>query len=269
MTAVTAVAAVVATCALAGGVWGWLLPRLAEWLSLRWGLFDDDEDEEQAGETEEAGRADEVDVAGEVDRIEASPPGPAALAEPAEPADDEAAPSAAAAPPGPPVWHRVSLALCAGAAFGAAAVRYGVSPQLPAALVMLGWLGLVAAIDLQTYLIPNRLTYPALMLAPLAPLWTGASLASHGLGGLASAGFFGLAHALNRQGIGFGDVKLALVLGLYLGWSRALVALAATTLLGGLAAVVALLFGRSHKASIPYGPALAAGGALALLIGAQ
>lgn len=168
----------------------------------------------------------------------------------------------------PPVWHHLGLAAGVAAASAGAGAAFGLTWQLPIGLGVLAWLALIAAVDLQTHLIPNRLTYPAVLLTPLfAFWWSGASPSSHVLGGLLGAGFFGLAFLLNRQGIGLGDVKLALVLGLYLGWSSTLVALAATVCLGGLIAVGALLAGRSRKSAIPYGPMLAAGGAVALLAG--
>jgi leader peptidase (prepilin peptidase)/N-methyltransferase len=165
-------------------------------------------------------------------------------------------------------WHRVALAAAGGAAGGTAGGVFGVSAQLVVALAALLWLLLVAAVDLQTRLIPNRLTYPALALAPIsAALWPEMALSDHLLGGAVCAGFFGLAFLASPRGIGLGDVKLALVVGLYLGLGRGIVALVATLLLGGVAAVAALVAGLSRKDAIAYGPMLALGAALALVAG--
>jgi len=140
--------------------------------------------------------------------------------------------------------------------------------QLAVALIVVVWLLLVAAIDLQTRLIPNRLTYPALALAPVSGLlWPSMALSDHLLGGAVCAGFFGLAFVVSPRGIGLGDVKLALVAGLYLGLTRGIVALVTTLLLGGVAAVAALVVGLSRKDAIAYGPMLALGAAVALVAG--
>lgn len=168
----------------------------------------------------------------------------------------------------PPLWHRMGLALAVAAAFASASSAFHESWELVAALGMLAWLGLVAAIDLQTHLIPDRLIYPALVLAPFfVALWPEASWGANLLGGVAGAALFGLFFAVSPSGIGFGDVKLALVLGLYLGWSAIVVALATTVSLGGLAGLALLAAGRGRKAAMPYGPMLAAGAAVALLHG--
>ena len=165
-------------------------------------------------------------------------------------------------------WHQAALATAGGAACAAAAAVLGPPVQLAVALAALLWLLLVAAIDLQTHLIPNRLTYPALALAPVSGLlWPGMALADHLLGGAVCAGFFALAFLVSPRGIGLGDVKLALVVGLYLGLTRGVVALVATLALGGIAAIAALFVGLGRKGSFAYGPTLALGASVALVAG--
>lgn len=167
--------------------------------------------------------------------------------------------------------RRVALVVCGagtGAAGVLAVVRFGLTWKLPGVLVMLGWLGVIAAIDVASRRVPNRLTYPALLLIPLyIILWPGAGILDHILGGALGGGFFALAFLLYRRGIGLGDVKLALVLGLYLGWNGTVVALITALLLGGVVATLALVAGLGRHAGIPYAPMLAAGGAFALLTG--
>jgi leader peptidase (prepilin peptidase) / N-methyltransferase len=71
-------------------------------------------------------------------------------------------------------------------------------------------------------------------------------------------------------GMGFGDVKLAGLLGLYLGWlgwSSVWVGAFAGFLLGGLAGGGLLLAGRANRrTTIPFGPAMLAGALLALFV---
>ncbi|MGH2356121.1 MAG: prepilin peptidase [Chloroflexota bacterium] len=168
----------------------------------------------------------------------------------------------------PPRWHSAALAACVAAFFGRAGYESSLQWPLAPTLGALTWLGLVAAVDLQTKLIPNRLTYPALLAAPaFVALLPGASPVAHLLGGIAGGTLFGLAFLTHPRGMGLGDVKLAIVLGLYLGIERGLVALTSGVLLGGLAALGLLLAGRERMAPFPYGPALAAGAALTLLVG--
>jgi leader peptidase (prepilin peptidase)/N-methyltransferase len=83
--------------------------------------------------------------------------------------------------------------------------------------------------------------------------------------------YFAIAFAY-PGGMGFGDVKLAGLLGLYLGWlgwSSVLVGAFAGFLLGGLTGVALLLTRRAgRKSAIPFGPYMLAGAMLALFVAA-
>ena len=86
----------------------------------------------------------------------------------------------------------------------------------------------------------------------------------------AAAGGFLLVFALAYpRGMGMGDVKLAAVLGLYLG-SAAAVAVFSGVLFGAIAGVVVMArlgVARGRKTKVPFGPFLALGGVVALLVG--
>jgi prepilin signal peptidase PulO-like enzyme (type II secretory pathway) len=77
----------------------------------------------------------------------------------------------------------------------------------------------------------------------------------------------------SRSGLGFGDVKLAGVLGLplgWLGWPAVLLGLALPHLLAGPVALFLLLTGRAKRGTgLPFGPALLAGALLAIAITAR
>jgi len=136
----------------------------------------------------------------------------------------------------------------------------------------------LAVIDLRTKLLPNRITYPALPL--VAALLLVASAAEHDLGAMVRAleagGLAGLAFLtlvlISPGGLGLGDVKFALVLGLalgWLGWSAVAAGFAGAFLLGGVAALVAVVVLRlGRRSHLPVGPGLAAGAQLAVLISA-
>jgi leader peptidase (prepilin peptidase) / N-methyltransferase len=136
----------------------------------------------------------------------------------------------------------------------------------------------LVAVDLDSKLLPNRITYPALAL--VAALLLAASLAEHDLGRMARALAAAAAAAalllalalISPAGMGLGDVKFALVLGLalgWLGWEAVAAGLIGAFLLGGLAALAALLVLRAdRKTQIPFGPWLALGAILAVLAAA-
>jgi leader peptidase (prepilin peptidase)/N-methyltransferase len=93
------------------------------------------------------------------------------------------------------------------------------------------------------------------------------------VGGLALWGLYRLLHAVYPPGMGYGDVRLAGLLGMYLGWIGwgALVAGAFLGfLVGGLGGVGILVARRSGlKTQIPYGPYMIAGAWLGLFWGQQ
>lgn len=128
----------------------------------------------------------------------------------------------------------------------------------------------VALIDLEHRIIPNRITLPAALGAIAIGLATDAHRVPEQLIAAAAAGGFLLAFALAQpRGMGMGDVKLAAVMGLFLGRSVAvalLVAVLVGTLVG--AAIVARVGVQAgRRTAIPFGPFLALGGVVALFAG--
>jgi len=128
----------------------------------------------------------------------------------------------------------------------------------------------VALIDLDHRIIPNKLMLVGAVVAPAILLATAPDdLLEHALAALAAGGFFLLAALAYPRGMGMGDVKLAAVLGLFLGRAvgpAIFVALVAGTLVG--AAVIARKGAREgRKTAVPFGPFLALGGVVALFAG--
>ena len=156
-----------------------------------------------------------------------------------------------------------------------AAVRY---PNPWHAVLVGGLLSLmpgIALIDLRHRIIPNKLTYPALVVFAVVILlaWLigdAADPVKAALGLLLFGGGIFVIAVISPGGMGLGDVKLAAVIGLVLG-SLGLrfvgVSAGATIVLGGLGALIALAMGRGMKSKIPYGPYLAAGAVVAGLWG--
>ena len=151
------------------------------------------------------------------------------------------------------------------------ALVHGLSPQTALGLVLVALLVPITLIDLDERIIPNRLTGPGALAAIglLAALEPGA-LPEHLAAGAGAALFFGLAAVARPGGMGMGDVKLAGMLGLFLGASVAfalLVALVAGTVVG-VAIMARLGAAAGRKTAVPFGPFLALGGVVALLAGA-
>lgn len=147
-------------------------------------------------------------------------------------------------------------------------------------VVAFAYLGAISValglIDLDTRTLPNRIVLPAylvgILLLGAASLVTG-DLASLGRAvvGLAGLGGLYLVLALATGGMGFGDVKLAGVLGLFLGWlgwDALVVGALAGFILGGLWGVVLIITRRARRGStVPFGPWMLAGAWVAILGG--
>jgi leader peptidase (prepilin peptidase) / N-methyltransferase len=161
--------------------------------------------------------------------------------------------------------------------FGGLALRYHDSWALPAFLAVAAGLVALSAIDLEHFLLPNRIVYPlalaTLALLTLAALGDGAwdALGRAVLGGVAGMLTLGVLHLASPRSMGFGDVKLAFVLGLalgWLGWGELALGLFCGFLAGALVGVVLIaLRRRGRKDHLPFGPFLAFGTLVALLWG--
>jgi leader peptidase (prepilin peptidase)/N-methyltransferase len=146
---------------------------------------------------------------------------------------------------------------------------FGLSAALIPALLLLTALIAITFIDLEHQIIPDRVTLPGIVTGVLANLATGAVPWMDSVIGATGAGALFLVIILaSGGGMGGGDMKLAAMLGAFLGWQLTLVALFLAVVAGGGAAVAILTSGRKgRKDPIPFGPFLAVGGAAALLWG--
>jgi len=125
-------------------------------------------------------------------------------------------------------------------------------------------------IDLERRLIPNAITLPAAIAAVAATmLLDPAALPEQLLAGVGAGGFFLLAALAYPRGMGMGDVKLAGVLGLYLG--RAVAPAIFIALIAGVAAGAAVIAvkgaAEGRRTKVPFGPFLALGAVVALFVG--
>lgn len=135
----------------------------------------------------------------------------------------------------------------------------------------------LAGIDLDTHKLPNSIVLPSYIV--IAILLVGSSIIASdysrlvpaAIGGAAMfAGYFVMA-LVYPGGMGFGDVKLAGVIGIvlgFVGWGSLVVGAFSAFILGGLFGVALIAFRRAgRKSGIPFGPWMLVGAWLGILIG--
>lgn len=155
-------------------------------------------------------------------------------------------------------------------------------------LLLIGWLipvGLaIAVIDLRTMIVPTRLVWPAtavsvvlaVIVASIEGEWMW--LASGAVGLLVLAGPLFVLWWFFARAMGFGDVRLATLIGFNVGFfagsslaEAAFLAVVTMVLASalGLALGLAVLGARGRKAKVPFGPTIVLGGYLCIIFAAQ
>ena len=143
-------------------------------------------------------------------------------------------------------------------------------------------------IDLEHHILPNKLVYPGIIVAlaisvflPNLDIAPGIvidrflpniefvpGIISAVIGGAIGLGLFLLIIVVSRGGMGWGDVKMAALIGLVTGFPLVFIALFLAVVLGGLVAWILILVRvKSRKQSIPFGPFLSLGAMATLLWG--
>lgn len=180
---------------------------------------------------------------------------------------------------GAPISARYPLTeLATGLLFAFAVAKFDVTATAVVYAAFFWVLVVLTVIDLEHKLLPNRIVYPAFVVG-WAGLVTAAlidgdteRLRSAGLGAVVFGGFFFVVAFIYPAGMGGGDVKLAFVLGTFVGYAggvgAVLVGMFLSFLLGGVIGIVAMrVSGKGRKTQIPFGPFLALGSVLAVFVG--
>jgi leader peptidase (prepilin peptidase)/N-methyltransferase len=178
-----------------------------------------------------------------------------------------------------------------GAAFAATVAELGWSAPTAAILFLVAALVTLAAVDLRVYRIPDRINFPSMaigfasiVVASLV-VGEGETIAGAAVGGFLYASMLFLAHVISPRGMGWGDVKLAWLMGFFLGWRgydpgggldllvgplrAVLLGAALGSILGVVSGGAYAIVRRSTKVVFPYGPSLAAGCMIAVVWGIQ
>jgi leader peptidase (prepilin peptidase)/N-methyltransferase len=164
-----------------------------------------------------------------------------------------------------------------GALFAGAALRFGLQWALPAFLVLIAGLLALACTDAEHYLLPKQIVYP--VLGSVVGLLLMAAAVTGDWGHLAvalacaatwSAVFFAI-NLVDPRLLAFGDVRLALVIGLGLGWlgvRDVLLGFLAANLIGMVIGLGLLATRQIHRKSrLPYGVFLTLGAYVAIYAG--
>ena len=178
---------------------------------------------------------------------------------------------------GEPISGRYPLVeLLTGVLFASVGARFGADWAVPAFLAFTACLLAVAFIDLEHFIVPNKVLLatvavgvPLLAVAAAADGWSHARDAA--IAALVGFGLLLIVNLVYPAGMGMGDVKLAGLEGLFLGFlgiGHLLLGLFLGFLLGAVGGIALIASGiRTRKDHIPFAPFLAAGAFIALLAG--
>ncbi|MEA3077518.1 MAG: leader peptidase (prepilin peptidase) / N-methyltransferase [Actinomycetota bacterium] len=177
-----------------------------------------------------------------------------------------------------PISPRYPLVeLGTGLVFAALGARFGADASLPAFLWFAAGVIALSLIDLDTFKLPKKVVYPtlagtALLLAVAGVVdadWRGMKEAA--IGGVIGFAVLYAIRFVYPRGMGFGDVRLAGVIGVALGWIHlglVPVGLFLGFVLASVIGVALIATGvKSRKDHVPFGPFLAAGALLAIFVG--
>jgi leader peptidase (prepilin peptidase)/N-methyltransferase len=150
---------------------------------------------------------------------------------------------------------------------------------IPAYCILMSVLIAQTWIDLKTKRLPREITYTGVVLGAIALTIAALVLGEPeriwmmALGAVIALATMWLIYAASRGGMGDGDVRLAPLLGMYLGWLNpgiVPIGLLLGFMLGAIAGVVAMSVGRAgRRTALPFGPFLAAGTVLAVFVGQE
>jgi leader peptidase (prepilin peptidase)/N-methyltransferase len=179
-----------------------------------------------------------------------------------------------------PISARYPLVeLACAALFAGTAARFGYRWDLPAYLALFAGLLALSCIDVERMILPKKIVYPLTILVAALLLLAAAETGNwhaYVVGAICAAGWFVVFFALNYASprvLGFGDVRLSLVLGLSLGWlgvGYVLLGFFAANVIGAVVGITLIATKHMERQSrIPYGVFLASGCALAVFAGPE
>jgi len=164
-------------------------------------------------------------------------------------------------------------------AFVPVMIAAGAAPDAPIALASALWIAafeallVMAMIDIRLGIIPDEINIFLSVVGVLLMVvfgWNEGTVLGRLIGGAVAGAFFAALIAITRgKGMGMGDLKLAIPLGLLFGWPDILFALMFAFIIGAIVGVFAVARGKNTmKGTLPFGPFLALGAATMFFLGA-
>lgn len=147
--------------------------------------------------------------------------------------------------------------------------KYGLHPELGMSLIYAGFLIVIFFIDLEHQLILDKVIYPGIVIAfVFSFFWPELGVVNSLIGGAIGFALLLLIFIVYPGGMGDGDIKLALMMGLMAGFPEVFVALLLSILAGGLLASLLLILRlKKRTEAIPFGPFLGVAAMVTLLWG--
>ena len=156
--------------------------------------------------------------------------------------------------------------------------RYGLSPELGVMIFYAALFTIVFMVDLERNIVLNKVVYPgiviafilsALQLQPELPQWPVGGVVNVIMGGGTGFLFFFVIAVVSHE-LGWGDVKLAGLIGLAVGFPMVMVAIFLGAFLGAVPGVALIATGKKkRKSPIPFGPFLSAATMIILVWGSE
>ena len=148
-------------------------------------------------------------------------------------------------------------------------MKFGLSLGFFVFILLCTALVIIAFIDLENRIIPDKITLPGIVVGLLLSFFT-ISFVNSLLGLFVGGGIFFLIAFIKRGGMGGGDIKLMAMIGSFLGWQGSLMTILIGSIAGSIIGIILLLKKRKGiKDIIPFGPFLAFGGISYILLGEE
>lgn len=180
-------------------------------------------------------------------------------------------------------WQYPIIELLTGLIFLFVFIKFGITRQALAGLILLSVLIALSVLDIKSLTLPDRITLPSIFFGLLVGPWLWASQLSYGdilsayreafIGsavggwGLFLIGILG-DWLFHRESMGGGDVKLAGMIGAFLGWKMVILTFLLASVLGALAGILTMMVKGWRKGTlISFGPYLALGSGITVFFG--
>ena len=130
----------------------------------------------------------------------------------------------------------------------------------------------ITLIDLEHRIIPDAISLPGTILGFLFVRWTEVTWIEAAVGAAAGFGLLLLVGIVYEkvtgvEGMGGGDIKMAAMMGAFLGWKGVLLTIFIGSFLGSVAGVIAMSKGKGGRTALPFGTFLAPGATIVLFVG--